>query len=296
MKPSLRYKALTGLLRATRFRFRMLRDAPAGRTRCTVPRGRDAKRWVRGEFDGRAVWTCHPVSGPTGQVYVHMHGGGYVYGLLPTHYSALREVCDHADVSVILPDYPLPPNARAPQIIDWADRSVASAVDRYGLGNVTLGGCSAGGNLALAVLQSRAARGEANPAHTVLWSPWLDLTPFDTPPTKADDYEALISPFALEPAVAAYIGDSGMDRTDPLISPANMSLGGVGTLHIVTGERDVLFPAIDVFAERARAAGVLGHYQREPELGHYWMFYPVPDRHPTLRQIAGWLREFVPEN
>ena len=289
MGTSLRYKAVTGLLRLTRYRNQMLKDAARGEQRNAVPKGAQARRWTRAEFDGRAVWLCHPKGGETDSVYVHQHGGGYVYGLQPIHFMSLQEICDHAGMTVILPDYPLPPDAHAPAILDWADRHFASCVECYGLDNIRLGGCSAGGNLALAILQRRRDRGDANPDTVVLWSPWVDLTPADTPPTAADDYEALITPFGLEPAVAGYLGDSGLDRADPLISPEGMDFGGMPNLHIVAGERDILFPSIERFAARAREAGVLGHYVTEPDYGHYWMFYPVPDRHPTLKTIADWL-------
>ena len=289
MGTSLRYRAVQALLRVTRYRNKMLKDAANGVQRNAQPKGRQAKRWQRAEFEGRAVWMCHPVGGETQSVYVHQHGGGYVYGLQSIHYMALQEVCDHAQMTVIMPDYPLPPQALAPQIMDWADRHFDSVVECYGLENVALGGCSAGGNLTLAILQTRRDRGEATPQTVVLWSPWVDLTPFESPPTKDDDYEALITPFGLEPAVGAYLGDSGLKRDDPRISPEFMDFTDMPKLHAVTGEQDVLFPAIERFAARAKSAGALGHYVKEPDYGHYWMFYPVPDRHRTLKQIASWL-------
>ncbi|MGB3455278.1 MAG: alpha/beta hydrolase fold domain-containing protein [Litorimonas sp.] len=289
MKPSLGYHALTGAARALKIRNRMLRDAPAGNQRNERPKGKLARRWVRSEYDGRAVWTCDPAGGSTDRVYIHEHGGGYVYGLMGLHFASLSEVADHAGLTVMLPDYPLPPKARAPEMMDWADRHFGSVVAARGLGNVALGGCSAGGNLALAILQRRAARGEANPETVVLWSPWVDLSPADMPPTAEDDYEAIITPFGLEPAVGAYLGDSGLERTDPHVSPLFADVSALPTLNIVTGGRDILHPTIAEFADKLRAAGKLGEYRVEPDYGHYWMFYPVSDRHPTLKAIAGWL-------
>ncbi|WP_298917688.1 alpha/beta hydrolase [uncultured Algimonas sp.] len=289
MGASLGYKALQGILRATGFRHRMPKDAARGRQRNMRPRGRQAERWARSEFDGRAVWTCHPPGGATDRIYVHEHGGGYVYGLQSIHYRALQELADHAGMTVVVPDYPLPPQARAPEIMGWADRHFAAVVEHHGVETVALGGCSAGGNLALAILQRRAARDEANPGTVILWSPWVDLTEAEAPPTKADDYEALITPFGLEPAVGAYLGESGVDRSDPHVSPLCADLSDLPTMHIVTGQKDILHPSIAAFAEKADAAGKLGDYLVEPDYGHYWMFYPVKDRHPTLRRIADWL-------
>ncbi|MEM7731118.1 MAG: alpha/beta hydrolase [Pseudomonadota bacterium] len=290
MKPSRRYRLVQGLLRDTGLRKRVLKDIPRGKQRNMRPKGKQARRWTRELFEGRAVWICHPQTGATDSVYVHLHGGAYVYGIQSFHYTSLSELADYAGMTVIMPDYPLPPDAHAGEIMAWADRHFASAVECYGLDNVALGGCSAGGNLALAVLQMRYGRGDTHPDTVVLWSPWMDLTEADAPPTDADDYEALISPYALEPAVGAYIADSGLKRSDPRVSPIHADLSSLPPLHIVTGQRDILHPEIDAFARRAEAAGTLRDYVVEPEYGHYWMFYPVPDRHPTLRQIAAWLR------
>lgn len=289
MATTLRYKILQGIFRATKYRNKMIKDVAIGEQRNALPKGKLAVRWDRSDFDGRAVWTCHPKSGATDRVYVHQHGGGFVYGIAAIHYMSLQELADHAGMTVIMPDYPLPPQARAPEIMAWADRHFTSVVAQYGLDNVAMGGCSAGGNMTLALLQRRASRGEANAKTVTLWSPWVDLTPADNPPTKADDTEALITPYGLEPAVGAYMGDCGMDREDPTISPLFADLSALPTLHIITGEQDILYPSICEFAEKAKAAGKLGQFITEPDYGHYWMFYPVPDRHRTLKQIAEML-------
>lgn len=289
MSPTLRYKALQAVFRGLKVRNGMLKDAARGEQRNEVPKGKLAKRWQSSTFDGRTVWTCHPKGGATDRAYVHQHGGGYVYGLMKMHFRSLSELADHAGMTVILPDYPLPPQVHAPEIMDWADRHFTTLVDQYGVETLSLGGCSAGGNLAFAILQKRAARHEKNPDTIALWSPWLDLTPAQTPHTKADDYEALITPHGLEPAVGAYLGDSGLDRASPLISPGFADLSTLPTLNIVTGAKDILHPSISEFSEKAKAADKLGHYVVEPDYGHYWMFYPVPDRHRTLKQIASWL-------
>ena len=286
MSTSLGYKAFQGVLRATRYRNRMPKDAARGHQRNMLPKGQWAKRWRKEAFEGRAVWICDPSGGPTERVYIHLHGGGYVYGIQSLHYMALGELADHAEMTVIMPDYPLPPDAQARDIIGWADRHFACAVDCYWLENVSLGGDSAGANLALAVLQRRASRGEPQPEINILWSPWLDLTgPREF--TKDDDYEALITPFGLEPAVRGYLGD--MDRNDPLISPIGADMGMLPPMHIVSGGQDILHDDGVAFADRARAAGKLASLTVEPDYGHYWMFYPVKDRHRTLREIGAML-------
>jgi len=144
---SLRYKFAQAILRATNYRDNMLKDLTRGHARHTRPRKKYASRFARTEFDGQAVWTCAPNSNPTGKVYVHIHGGGFVYGLQAGHYMSLCELADKSGSIVVVPDYPLPPISAA-DMGDWSLRQYLSVVEQYGQENVSLGGCSAGANMA----------------------------------------------------------------------------------------------------------------------------------------------------
>jgi len=283
---SLRYKIVQGVLRATKFRDNMLKDLTRGNARHMKPQGKYASRFTRQEFDGQAVWICKPKNAPSGKAYVHIHGGGFVYGLQAGHYMSLCEFADKSGVVVILPDYPLPPMPAA-DIGDWCLRQYLNVVESYGQDNVYLGGCSAGANLALVVSQLLTARSLSQPGHIQLWSPWLDLyTKRDL--TPKENNEALITADALIPARENYA--QNRDLQDPLISPAFMDFDGLPPVHILTGRQDVLFNDIDIFAKRLKAADKLKSYRVEPPYGHYWMFYPVPDRHKTLQAMADLLQ------
>lgn len=286
---SLRYKIVEGILRAVKYRDNMLKDIKSHNARHCKPPQKVAARYERQRFDGQDVWVCRPKANAStpAKAYVHIHGGGFVYGLQPMHYVSLCELSDASGAVVILPDYPLPPSASPKQIADWSLAQYLSITAQYGAENVTLGGCSAGANLALVVSQLLSHRGHTQPAAMQLWSPWIDLYT-DRELSPAQNNEALITADALIPARAYYA--QGRDLQDPLISPAFMDVDDLPPVHIITGQKDVLFTDIDIFAQRLKAAGKLTSYKVEPEFGHYWMFYPVPDRRPTLAYLAGLLK------
>jgi len=283
---SLRYKLAQGFLRATKYRNNMLKDLERGISRGVPPKGKYIERFKAEVFDGHKVWTCKPRTKPTGKVYIHIHGGAFVYGLLPLHYMSLSELADQSGAIVILPDYPLPPKTPA-EIGDWSLRQYLSVAERYGAENLSLGGCSAGANLALVVSQLLSQGGHVQPQQIQLWSPWLDLHTRRELSARENN-EALISADLLVPARENYA--QGRDFKDPLISPAFMDVSDLPPTHILTGGQDVLFPDIEIFADKLKAAGKLTSYRVEPDYGHYWMFYPVPDRHPTLAHMASLLR------
>ena len=70
-------------------------------------------RWEKSKFQDRNIWTCRPAEQRSDHVYVHQHGGGYVVGLLPLQFETMTKLADMAGVTIIMPDYPLPPDSTA---------------------------------------------------------------------------------------------------------------------------------------------------------------------------------------
>ncbi len=279
---SLAYKIFEFGLRRTKFRDGMLRDMRRGNHRHALPTGKLKQRYERSEFAGQAVWRVDPKSGPSDHVYIHYHGGGFVYGILDVHYPTLCELADESGVSVLVPDYPLPPMS-ANDIHKWSYDYFETITSEYGLDYVTIGGCSAGGNLALAVLQLRRQAKRPNPDKCILWSPWVDLShPEGAKPNG--DKEPLITMKGIIPAGRNFA--KNWDLKDPLISPIFMTFEGIPDLFVFTGQKDVLNPDIEIFMAKAHEAKILKQQFTEPNFGHYWMFYPTKDRHKTIRQTA----------
>jgi len=242
-----------------------------------VPRSvRD--RWERSEFEGRDIWTCRPKGLNSGRVYVHQHGGAYVIGLIALHFTMFTRLADMSGVTIILPDYPLPPDQVAEGIIDWAVSHFESVAAEHGRENIMLGGDSAGGNLALGISQKTQIE---NPV--LLLSPWVDLDG-STLPNDGVNSELLLKPVSLKAAGHRYAG--GRDPKESLISPIFAETSALPDVMIFTGEKDLLHDSIQTFASRLSSAGKLAKLAVYGEFGHYLMFYPVPDRESTLTELA----------
>jgi acetyl esterase/lipase len=285
---TLKYKLFETGLRLLRYRHRLTKDIQKEKVGSAWPKGQYAERFQSSDFQGRKVWTVHPQSGESPNCYVHFHGGAYVYRLLDIHFPTLCELADQSGVSVIVPDYPIYP-VIAQETHQWSTAFCESVIQARGLGNVSIGGCSAGGNLALSILQLRREAGQGNPRETILWSPWVDLS--DEALVKArPDHDPILSIKGITLSAKRFAQER--DGKDPLISPTYADLNGLSNLHIFTGEKDLLHADIAAFAEKAKAANCLKTYQSEPEFGHYWMFYPTKDRHRTIAETAALIRGF----
>lgn len=286
---TLKYKLFESFLRLTRFRNGLLKDLANGNARHARPKRRLAKRFQLNDFQGQAVWTIKDKFSKSEKVYVHFHGGAYVYGIQSAHYPTLAELADKSGVTVIIPDYPLPPMS-AEQIHQWSADYMDAVIADHGIENVIIGGCSAGGNLALAILQIRRSLGQSIPAECILWSPWMDLSHPETAAPNGDR-EPLIGMKGIARAARNFA--KGYDLKDPLISPVYADLNGLSEFHIFTGAKDILHPDITRFATKARETELLKTYQMEPEFGHYWMFYPTKDRHRTITETADILKSGI---
>jgi len=140
---TLRYKLFETLLQLTGAGKTIGKGLARGNIPSEKVPSRLSKRWVKSEFQGRDIFTCRPVGKGNGRIYIHQHGGAYVLGLNSLHFSMFTKLADMSGVTIVLPDYPLPPESSALGIIDWAAAHYASVVTNSRLtGRSVITGCS----------------------------------------------------------------------------------------------------------------------------------------------------------
>lgn len=220
-------------------------------------------------------------------VLVYLHGGGYTTCSPRTHRAIVAELAAASGRRVFAPDYRLAPEHPYPAALDDA-LTVVRAL-REVAGEITLGGDSAGGGLALAVLLTLRDAREPMPSRAVLISPWVDLT------LSADSIDEnapfdYLSRDILERSAAAYA--AAEDRHAHRISPLLAELAGLPPLLIQVGGMETLRDEAVALARRARGAGVRVDLEVEEGAFHVFQaFVPlVPGAADALRRAAAFLR------
>jgi acetyl esterase len=108
---------------------------------------------------------------------VFFHGGGWVIGDLDSHDVVCRKLADEGELFVVSVDYRLAPEHKFPAAVDDAIAAIAENAKQLGINasRLTVGGDSAGGNLAAVV--AIAARDGNGPdiAGQVLIYPAIDF-------------------------------------------------------------------------------------------------------------------------
>ena len=214
-----------------------------------------------------------PAGADTAPLLVFFHGGGFVFGDLETHDSACRLICRDAGVHVLAVDYRLAPEHPAPAAVDdaytayrWAREHAAE------LGSdprrVAVGGDSAGGCLAAVV--TRLARDAGDPLPSLQWLiyPVTDMRGLTRTRTLFSD-GFLLTKHDMDWFQDAYLQGSGLEVTDPLVSPLLAEdLSGLSPALVITAGFDPLRDEGEQYAAKLRQAGVVVDERRMSAMTH----------------------------
>ena len=222
---------------------------------------------------------------------VYLHGGGYTTCSPRTHRSIVAELAASSGRRVFAPDYRLAPEHPFPAALDDALAVVRGL--REVAGEIALGGDSAGGGLALAVLLTLRDAAEPLPRRAVLFSPWVDLT-LSTESIDENAPSDYLTRNILERSALAYAG--GEPRRAHRISPLFAELEGLPPLLIQVGELETLHDEAIALARRVRLSG--GEVELEVERGAFHAFQAfaplVPGASDALRRAAAFLAGGAP--
>jgi epsilon-lactone hydrolase len=233
---------------------------------------------------GMRVWTVSPRRRKPNARVVYVHGGGYVHPLTADYWRLVRALVA-APAEVIVPDYPLAPEATVDDVLPQL-LQVEAAASSSGPGVPTLlMGDSAGGALVIAMaLRLRDTAGAPPPAGVVALSPWLDATLSDKEVPDLEPTDPMLAESGLRAAGRLWAGVR--PPTDPLVSPVNADLHDLPPLDVYIGDRDILRPAVDDLAERAGGEHVDLHVHEVTAMFHVWMTRAIPEGRRTRRELT----------
>jgi len=240
---------------------------------------------VRGEWQ-------RPAYVEPGRTILYLHGGGYVFGSPRLMAPISCRLAAAARAPAFSLDYRLAPEHPCPAAIDDAlaafDWLVASGAPPN---EIFVGGDSAGGGLALAMMQALKQRGSPLPGGAFLISPWTDLTASGASIDENDERDAMFTADSIRRGGTNYAGTLPLD--DPRVSPLYGRFEGLPRLFVCASDAEVLRDDSIRMAEKASKAGVSVELRVEQGLVHIWpLFAPfMPESGRTIRQIADFIRE-----
>jgi acetyl esterase/lipase len=232
---------------------------------------------------------------PKGRTILYFHGGGYFFCSPQTHRAITVNLATRADARVLAPDYRLAPEHRFPAAVEDAVASYRGLLaDGVPARNIVVGGDSAGGGLAIALLLSLREAGLALPTGAVLFSPWTDLAATGESLRRNDKSDAMFRGHRVAENARIYLGDT--PATHPLASPLYADLKGLPPLFIQASDSEILLDDSVRLAEKAAKAGVSVSFRAWRKLPHVWQYFApmLPEGRAALAETAEFIRRVAP--
>ncbi|ETX30951.1 alpha/beta hydrolase fold domain-containing protein [Roseivivax isoporae] len=223
-------------------------------------------------------------------VILYFHGGAYVAGSPEGYAGPLGNLSRLSGIEVCAPRYRLATEAPFPA----AYRDAVRAWRRlrrlgYRPENIVIGGDSAGGGLALALLSRLCCRG-APPRAAFAFSPWTDLALTGRSLYENREADVMLPVGRMEEVVELYLGDA--PRRDPRASPLYGRFPGCPPILLQYGEDEILRDDSRRMADRLRGFGATVTEDALPDVPHVWQLMDgwLPEARASLERTAAFVQ------
>ncbi len=222
------------------------------------------------EFDERKVFVVTPKEGELSNTKIlYFHGGSYMAEMSDYHWNFIRKLTIDTKSTIIIPDYPLTPKYNYKDVYNMVEPLYKEVVQKVNTENLIVMGDSAGGGLALGLLEKVSEEDIAIPNKTILISPWLDVRLTNPEIDEVQKKDKELNKETLKLAGIAYAGNDGIDSY--LVNPLDGDLSKLKNITILTGTSDILNPDVHVLAERAKEQGREIEVKEYEKAGHIWI-------------------------
>ena len=199
------------------------------------------------------VTVCTPPK-PSTHAFVYLHGGGWIAPASGKHLGWAKRIAALSGQTVAAVHYRLAPEDRYPCALHDCV-GVFLAMKKMFTGQVTVGGDSAGANLAAALWFFCHGRGMSLPEKLMLNCGVLDLNLEKHASMRRSGKDHPYNGLELLAFQRAIYAPDEELWTDPCASPAHGDLGSLPQTLVIVGEDDTLCDDGVDFANRARNAG-----------------------------------------
>lgn len=232
-----------------------------------------------------------PANATPGKVLLYLHGGGHVFGSIKSHRHFVSRLAVATKATAWHIDYRLAPEHPYPAAIEDALTAYRAILDSgIAPADLVVGGESAGGNLAAALLLKLKQENLPQPAGLYLLSPWLDMTTTAESYDKVGARDPMITREGIVGVALAYLGNQ---PDTPLASPVRADVAGLPPMLIQVGSEEVLLSDSTTFANNVAMTGIDVTLRVWAGMPHAWpLFHPfLRAGLPAIDEVGTWMRK-----
>jgi len=228
----------------------------------------------------------------SGNLIFYLHGGGYIFGSPKSHRALTFALGRASKANVFSLNYRLAPEHPFPAAVDDALAAYRWLLDQgRDPARIVVGGDSAGGGLALALLLSIRDHGLPLPSGAVLYSPWTDLAATGPSLSFNEKSDVMFKKIYIEEGAKKYL--AGANPEAPLASPHYADLVGLPPTLTFASDKEILYSDAVRLNERLAAAGVETEFVVEKGLAHVWPVFvgKLPEAERSVHQSADFIKQ-----
>ncbi|KAF7557192.1 hypothetical protein G7046_g6106 [Stylonectria norvegica] len=252
------------------------------------------KRFTIDETDtyGFPVYHVAPKSksqSPTKARILYLHGGGFVFEIMPEHWALVAKLAERLDAVVTVPIYPLGPETLVLNMYD----AVQPLYNEMAAAEVEtpfwVMGDSAGGCMTFVLTQQALKAGVPAASRMVSITPVMDSSLTNPELHEVAERDPWLGIPGIEEVTRLICPDE--DTKDPRISPIYGELSNLPPLLVLGASEDMLMPDARKVVEMAREKGRQAEFFFGQGMVHVWPLLPIPEAAKAMDKIVEWLEE-----
>ena len=224
-------------------------------------------------INDRHVWHLNSVNNTNTTIF-YIHGGSYVHELVDIQWEMADKVAQEADAEVIIPDYGLAPFYTYKDSYKFLTKLYIDYIAANPDKNVYIMGDSAGGGLALGLVQDFVKN---------------NITMSNTDIKKYLNKDPLLHIDTLLADAQSWAGDADLNYWK--VSPLYGDMKGLPEVLLFSGTRELLYPDAGLLANKLKESGVNTTYIIGENLNHVYPAFPIPEANKALLKIVNFVKE-----
>lgn len=233
------------------------------------------------EFQNRKIFMIYPKESKTDLTIMYFHGGSYMAEATKEHWDFIQKLAIDTNSTVIMPDYPLAPKANYKDVFEFAEPFYKETIENIDTNKLIVMGDSAGGGLALGLMEKISSEDIKIPNKIMLISPWLDTRLTNPDIDEVQKRDKQLNKDTLKLAGIAYsLGDDNY-----LVNPIDGDISKLKNITIFIGKDDILNPDVDVLKNKALEQGIEIEVKDYENANHIWVIDKNSDEQIVNKRI-----------
>ncbi|WP_299800273.1 alpha/beta hydrolase fold domain-containing protein [uncultured Maribacter sp.] len=207
------------------------------------------------------------------KLLIFVHGGAFISGPAQHHWDTLKKIAQQTDYKIWMCNYPKAPENKIALISENIDAVYELALKAYAPNQITIIGDSAGGTLAISLMQRLVKKNIKRPSKIILISPVMDASMSNPEIEKVDGTDPMISKKGILSAKKMCVENN--DLKNPMISPLYGNFKSFPRTILFLAENDITYPDQKLAIQKLMKAKVNHEIIEGKNMPHIWPLLPI---------------------